>query len=278
MSSRIYSKTEPIEETTKWQRITQSKKPSPQIDPSTIKFKNLKWHRISPTSFDAPSILRRSSWRKKNLSEKSFQKVKDTTRILGKERPTPSWKIPQLPPPLVAEGSSNERISINKAEADRWRANIRGIACIKILVRKARASVARVAASPNILLIGRSLVTKPREERIREGEREGGRETYVKRGGTATPWSNLDVSSVGRRSFVSQRQPCASSFFSFPPLPLAFLRLSVPPSPRLFPSRASNFLHPHPRLTRGALPTCQRYIFCRPTNRLAGNFEIGTLI
>ena len=33
-----------------------------------------------------------------------------------------------------------------------------------------------------------------------------------------------------------------------------------------------------PRLTRGALPTCQRYIFCRPTNRLAGNFEIGTLI
>lgn len=31
-------------------------------------------------------------------------------------------------------------------------------------------------------------------------------------------------------------------------------------------------------LTRGALPTCQRYIFCRPTNRLAGNFEIGTLI
>lgn len=232
MSSRIYSKTEPIEETTKWQRITQSKKPSPQIDPSTIKFKNLKWHRISPTSFDAPSILRRSSWRKKNLSEKSFQKIKDTTRILGKERPTPSWKIPQLPPPLVAEGSSNERISINKAEADRWRANIRGIACIKILVRKARASVARVAASPNILLIGRSLVTKPREERIREGEREGGRETYVKRGGTATPWSNLDVSSVGRRSFVSQRQPCASSFFSLLALSLPFpSRFSVCPCP-----------------------------------------------
>ena len=29
---------------------------------------------------------------------------------------------------------------------------------------------------------------------------------------------------------------------------------------------------------RAPLPTCQRYIFWRPTNRLAGNFEIGTLI
>lgn len=39
---------------------------------------------------------------------------------------------------------------------------------------------------------------------------------HAKRGGTATPWSNLEVSSVGRRSFVS-RQHLRESLFSLPP-------------------------------------------------------------
>lgn len=56
---------------------------------------------------------------------------------------------------------------------------------------------------------------------------------------------------------------CCCCFSSASPrLSLSFCRLGL--LPRL--------------LTRGALPTCQRYIFCRATNRLAGNFEIGTLI
>jgi len=54
-------------------------------------------------------------------------------------------------------------------------------------------------------------------------------------------------------------------------LPAALFSLALLLSPSLLRSL--------PRfLTQGALPTCQRYIFCRPTNRLAGNFEIGTLI
>lgn len=38
---------------------------------------------------------------------------------------------------------------------------------------------------------------------------------HAKRGGTATPWSNLEVSSVGRRSFVSRH--LRESLFSLPP-------------------------------------------------------------
>lgn len=156
--------------------------------------------------------------------------------------------------------------------------------------------MARVAASPNILLIGRSLVTEPREGYIREGGREGG--TYVKRGGTATPLEQFGC--VFRRSTViclpaaTMRVLFLSLFHPLLPPPFArpFLSLSrffvlcvsvrpwipsLPLPPCLFPSHA-NFLPLPPGLTRGALPTCQRYIFCRPTNRLAGNFEIGTLI
>lgn len=141
--------------------------------------------------------------------------------------------------------------------------------------------MARVAASPNILLIGRSLVTKPpREEYIREGR---GGDIRKKRRDSDTV---EQFGCVFRRSAViclpaATMRVLFLSLFPSPPLrsppPFpAFLRLSAPVDP--LPPSFSISRHFLPRLTRGALPTCQRYIFCRPTNRLAGNFEIGTLI
>lgn len=67
---------------------------------------------------------------------------------------------------------------------------------------------------------------------------------HAKRGGTATPWSNLEVSSVGRRSFVS-RQHLRESLFSP-------CRPSPPPPPAISFSRPLSLALP-PRLTTPAL-------------------------
>lgn len=82
------------------------------------------------------------------------------------------------------------------------------------------------------------------ERHVRNYTREWG--TRVKRGGTATPWSNLDVSSVGRRSFVSQRQPCASFFSrsllpSPSSLPFRSLARPLPSIPRVSSSVRPSF-------------------------------------
>lgn len=58
-----------------------------QIDPSTVKFKNLKWHRISPTSFNAPSIL-------SHFPTKLVEKKESIRKIVSKSQRyySDTWK------------------------------------------------------------------------------------------------------------------------------------------------------------------------------------------
>lgn len=69
---------------------------------------------------------------------------------------------------------------------------------------------------------------------------------HAKRGGTATPWSNLEVSSVGRRSFVSRAASPGVSLLPGLLFSLSSLLSCLSPSLSLLFSIASAPAHPGP--------------------------------
>lgn len=150
---------------------------------------------------------------------------------------------------------------------------------LRMYNRRDRQTVARAARpSRGILLIGRPPATSEHSKNIR---RDTQKEAVLRHRGAIwkclpSVGGHLSPDSISERLSSPCRLPLLPPRF---PLPLSLsLVLFLPCSPCLRLSSTRSYVGLPRPLTRGALPTCQRYIFCRPTNRLAGNFEIGTLI